>query len=62
MDFKDFGIKDYRSFGSDGVYLDSLKKINVFIGKNNSGKSNIPRFIKKIPDGSVWRLLTSVPP
>lgn len=48
MEFKYFGIKNYRSFGSDGVYLDSLKKINVFIGKNNSGKSNILRFIKRV--------------
>ncbi len=53
MEFKDFGIKDYRSFGSDGVYLDSLKKINIFIGKNNSGKSNILRFIKRVQQVAI---------
>jgi len=48
MNFKGFGIKNFRSFDSNGVYIDSLKKINIFIGKNNSGKSNILRFIKRL--------------
>jgi len=38
-----FGIANYRSFDSKGVYLDGLSKINFLIGKNNCGKSNILR-------------------
>jgi putative ATP-dependent endonuclease of OLD family len=41
-----FGIKNFRSFDSDGIYLDNLKKINVIIGKNNCGKSNVLRFLQ----------------
>jgi predicted ATP-dependent endonuclease of OLD family len=44
------GIKiiNYRSFDEQGVKLDDFGNINVFIGKNNSGKSNIIRFISKL--------------
>ncbi len=41
-----FGIKNFRSFDNQGVYLENLKKINIIIGKNNSGKSNILRFLQ----------------
>jgi predicted ATP-dependent endonuclease of OLD family len=41
------GIKiyNYRSIDGEGIELDEFGKINVLIGKNNSGKSNILRFI-----------------
>lgn len=41
---KNFAIGGYRSFGSV-QYFPSFKKINLFIGRNNSGKSNILRYI-----------------
>ncbi|MEB0280808.1 MULTISPECIES: ATP-binding protein [unclassified Mucilaginibacter] len=41
----DFGIKNFRSFDGEGAFLDGLQKINIFIGKNNSGKSNFLRFL-----------------
>lgn len=41
-----FGIKNFRSFDTDGIFLDNLKKINVIIGKNNCGKSNVLRFLQ----------------
>jgi len=41
-----FGIKNFRSFDNEGVYLDNLKKINIIIGKNNCGKSNVLRFLQ----------------
>jgi predicted ATP-dependent endonuclease of OLD family len=41
-----FGIKNFRSFDSKGIYLDNLKKINIIIGKNNCGKSNVLRFLQ----------------
>lgn len=38
-------IKNYRGFGNDGGNLFGIKKINLFLGKNNTGKSNILRFL-----------------
>jgi nicotinic acid mononucleotide adenylyltransferase len=38
-----YGNKNYRSFGGDGVLLEGLKDINVIIGQNNGGKTNILR-------------------
>lgn len=43
-------IKNYRSFGNEWIKLNTLKKINIFIGKNNVGKSNILKFISLIGD------------
>lgn len=40
-----FSISGYRSFGSSDVKISDLGRINVFIGKNNCGKSNILRFV-----------------
>lgn len=42
---KNLKIKNYRSFGGEGVSIKGLKKINIFIGKNNCGKSNILKFL-----------------
>ncbi len=53
MNFKGFGIKNFRSFDEEGIYIDSLKKINIFIGKNNSGKSNVLRFIKRVQEVAI---------
>ena len=38
-------ISGYRSFNGHIQFLSPLAKINLIIGKNNSGKSNILRFI-----------------
>lgn len=43
-----FGIANFRSFDQEGVFLDDLGKINVIIGKNNSGKSNVLRFLRAL--------------
>ena len=40
-------VSGYRSFGSE-VEISDLAQINVFIGKNNCGKSNVLRFVKHI--------------
>jgi len=45
------GISGYRSFASESaVRIDELSKINVFIGKNNCGKSNVLRFVRCLPE------------
>ncbi|QQY81168.1 ATP-binding protein [Tamlana sp. s12] len=48
MNIQEFGISNYRSFDEKGVYLCNLKKINVIIGKNNCGKSNVLRFLQTL--------------
>src|SRR5687768_14914616 len=42
------GISNFRSFDGEGVILDGLGKINVLIGKNNCGKSNVLRFLRRL--------------
>lgn len=41
-------IAGYRSFGEAPQYFDSFKKINLFIGRNNAGKSNVIRFLNEV--------------
>lgn len=45
MEIKSVSIKNYRSFNDLGIDVDSPNRINIFIGKNNSGKSNIIKFL-----------------
>lgn len=40
-----FGLSNYRSFPGQLQIVSSLKKVNLFAGQNNSGKSNILRFV-----------------
>ncbi len=39
------GISSYRSFGEGLQFIGPCKQINILIGQNNSGKSNILRFL-----------------
>ena len=56
MLLKGFGFSGYRSIGNELVKIAPLKKVNLIIGKNNAGKSNIinflanqyPYFVKKV--------------
>lgn len=43
-----FGITGHRSFKGEPQLLGPFKQINIFIGENNAGKSNVLRFIRKI--------------
>jgi AAA domain, putative AbiEii toxin, Type IV TA system len=43
-----FGISNFRSFGSTNQLVGPLKKINLIVGENNSGKSNISRYIRRV--------------
>ena len=40
-----FGISSYRSFGEELQLIGPCNKINFIIGQNNSGKSNVLRFL-----------------
>ena len=39
------GLGGYRSFGADIQLLGPLVKVNLLVGQNNAGKSNILRFL-----------------
>ena len=41
-----FGFSNFRSFGPDPQFFSLPRKINLIIGQNNAGKSNVLRFLK----------------
>ncbi|HQS58670.1 MAG: hypothetical protein B7Y56_11185 [Gallionellales bacterium 35-53-114] len=43
-----FAIGGYRSFGNKVQRFGKLSRINLFIGQNNSGKSNVLRFLHDV--------------
>ena len=47
MHLNGFGFSGYRSFGEDLAKIAPLQKINLIIGKNNVGKSNIVNFLNE---------------
>jgi hypothetical protein len=58
-----FGLAGYRSFGPELQRIGPCQKINLLIGQNNSGKSNILRFVhdhypklKELTRSSRWEL------
>ena len=52
MLFNSIGIKNYKSFDEEGIIIKDISKINLIIGKNNSGKSNILSFLKLLSEHS----------
>lgn len=52
---KGIRIYNYRSIDKKGIELNNFGKVNVFIGKNNSGKSNIIRFISLLKDLTIQK-------
>jgi hypothetical protein len=41
-------IAGYRSFGKQPQYFEQFAKVNIFIGQNNAGKSNVLRFLHEV--------------
>lgn len=54
-------IAGYRSFGAQTQYFDRFAKINIFIGQNNAGKSNVLRFLHEVYPRSVDPSAKAVP-
>lgn len=48
MHISGLAIRNYRSIGDEGVTLKPWKGINILVGRNNSGKSNVIRAVKLI--------------
>ncbi|RWX45690.1 putative ATP-dependent endonuclease, OLD family [Candidatus Electrothrix aarhusensis] len=53
-------IAGYRSFGREPQCFDQFAKINLFIGQNNAGKSNVLRFLSEVYP-QLWPMLAKVP-
>lgn len=47
MLLKGFGFSGYRSFGNELAKVSPLRKVNLIIGQNNVGKSNIVNFLNE---------------
>ncbi|MDX2105766.1 MAG: AAA family ATPase [Candidatus Melainabacteria bacterium] len=45
MHVEGFGLSNFLSYGSTPQFFHPLKKVNLFIGPNNAGKSNALRFV-----------------
>jgi predicted ATPase len=46
-----FALAGYRSFGADLEKIGPLTTVNLLAGQNNSGKSNVLRFVDtQLPD------------
>ncbi|UCE58939.1 MAG: AAA family ATPase [Phycisphaerales bacterium] len=54
MRIKKVTIQDMWSFGQGPVTLDLSQQLNVVIGKNNSGKSNIRRALEWFTEHADW--------
>lgn len=48
MEIIELSINNFRSIGKEPVTVKPFKKINILIGQNNSGKSNIIKALQKI--------------
>lgn len=49
-------LSGWRSYNSEGIYLDNLKSINIIIGPNNSGKSNLSKYFHYLKTISVGKI------
>ncbi len=54
-------IGGYRSFRAAGGRISDLSRVNIFIGKNNSGKSNVLRFVKILVEQLKHRQKNEMP-
>ena len=54
-----FSLNEFRSFGAEQTDIGPLRKINFFIGQNNSGKSNILMFVKRFLSSAIQALRSS---
>lgn len=52
-----FGIQGYRSFGPTPQFFRKFSQINLFIGQNNCGKSNVLYVVHKILSSVVLKKL-----
>ena len=54
MNIDSIHFKGYSCFKKDWAGFDTIKPINVIIGRNNSGKSHLLDFVKTLCDGELF--------
>lgn len=52
MNFDKITVKNYQWFNEIGCSIESIKSVNIIIGKNNSGKSSLIETIRFVTDGN----------
>lgn len=50
MKIEGISVKGWRSFDEVGACLNDLRKVNIIIGPNNVGKSNLSRLLRKLKE------------
>ncbi|YCI74968.1 AAA family ATPase [Bacillus sp. R1-10] len=50
MKIREISLRGWKSYSPNGVVLKDLKKMNLIIGPNNSGKTNLNRFFSSLKD------------
>lgn len=50
MKIKKISLKNWKSYDEVGIEIDDLKHINIFIGPNNSGKSNLFKYFFRLKE------------
>lgn len=48
MKIKKINLKNWKSYDETGIEINELRHINIFIGPNNSGKSNLFKYFFKL--------------
>lgn len=59
MEFTGFSFAGYRSIGNELVKISPLSKINLIVGQNNTGKSNIINFLHRHYESIVDEIIKS---
>lgn len=61
LEVKSLKIKNFASFNNTGNEIGEFDKLNIFIGKNNQGKSNLLKVIKFLDYNELISFLNAIP-
>lgn len=50
MKIRKLNLKNWKSYDEVGIEINDLRHINIFIGPNNSGKSNLFKYFFKLKE------------
>lgn len=61
LEVKSLKIKNFASFNNVGNEISGFNKLNIFIGKNNQGKSNLLKVIEFLDYNKLLSFLNAIP-